>query len=446
MAASTRGTGPNIAEIIINSAVFLLVNFKKTDPIEPEKLFISEIKLNMKPPSTLERNNGEDIVSTHTTIVSTIISLCFIFSLISASIFHSEIFQEVFFLLLIIPVYFQVKYKTTDLSLFYKTYSFSFLYLLPLLISFSLTAAYSSIDLKRHFALLFNTMFSFFLASFFASNRSSNLWPKTLRRTSIMLVLFIVFAMVTQRNAYIWGRWLGYAMHPNWWGMIALSLAWSTILWKQLIVRLIMLGIPITIMLMAQSRGAMVALLPIIFINGISGLLKINRIGLLIIAGLLTFSCAAVYIKSPEYYSHIYDTVANKVFKANDPQRGIGSGMTGRTENYAIAWEVFQKSPFFGGGPSNYSDVHNGFLITLSEAGLFAFFGMFLLFATSIRGFFRERDWFGFGTIVSYILLLMTYNRCFNLNMTSLIFLMIMMKGIALKFNTFTTSPIQQMD
>jgi O-antigen ligase len=128
------------------------------------------------------------------------------------------------------------------------------------------------------------------------------------------------------------------------------------------------------------------------------------------------------------------DFLLNEVMRVNDTHRGLSSGMSGRTEGYQMAWEGFLESPVFGKGFGAYSFVHNGFLLTLAESGIFAFMGMLYLFYTSIRSAIKENRWNNLGYLISYSIALMTFPRSFNINMTGMLLLLVMMTEISHRY------------
>lgn len=189
-------------------------------------------------------------------------------------------------------------------------------------------------------------------------------------------------------------------------------------------------------MFLTQSRGAMVAFLPAIIFCG-DYFLPFTRRKVIVLMAIFLVIIAFLGISfatSNELLGKVFYFFANDVLKVNDPYRGFSSGMTGRVAAYKIAWKAFLDSPFLGAGYSEFSFVHNGFLLTLAESGIFSFSGMIFLFGTSLIGYIKTRHWQGFGFVLSYIVLLLTFPRTFNINMVSVLFSMILMKGVVLMF------------
>jgi O-antigen ligase len=178
----------------------------------------------------------------------------------------------------------------------------------------------------------------------------------------------------------------------------------------------------------------MVALLPALLLcsgyflplNGrrIAVLAALTALAVVIVAGATAHS-------SLDIEKWALDFIVNDIARLNDKYRGLTSGASGRTENYAKAWHAFQESPVLGNGFGEFESVHNGFLLVLAESGLFALMGILFLLVKGIQGYRGVGNWAGAGYILSYSVALMTFPRSFNINMTSLLCIMILMKGLA---------------
>ena len=252
-----------------------------------------------------------------------------------------------------------------------------------------------------------------------------------------------IYVALTQQGSYVWGRWVPAGGQPNWWGMMSLGLAWSAFAWKSTFVRMFFLTIAFYFMIKTESRGSIVAFLPVlIFSSGYFLPLTKKRIVtqcsifILGVVAIIGLSC----LTSNDLFGNMLDYLSNNIMKMNDPNRGLGSGMTGRTTNYIVAWNEFIEHPIFGIGFSQTESVHNGFLATLAESGIFAFIGMMWLFIFSLRGYTKSQHLRGVGFVLSYMALISTFPRTFNINMTALLFMIILMRGIALRHTDRSTS------
>lgn len=391
---------------------------------------------NMPPPLN-QKNNIDYVQNRHVNIVSFLVAACLFLRFYSAIMFWPEFIQEIAFLTLIFPVLVFSFYKLGDAKLFLNTLLITTIYLIPLTLSFVYLLIKGNADYLFGAVTLFNVVFMFFLASLFASSHSCDLWLKIMRHLSLLSCPLFLYVILTQQHAYVWGRWepLGGLLHPNWWGMMGLGLAWCSFAWKNTLLRYFFMGVGLYFMYFTQSRGSMVAFFPAFVFCGdyFSPFTRKKAVILLIatLLGIIAF-LGISYATSYDLLGKLFDFFANDVMKLNDPNRGIGSGMTGRVAAYSVAWKAFLDSPFFGAGYSQFAFVHNGFLIILAESGLFSLVGVVVLFALSIAGYIKMHHWQGLGFILSYLVLLLTFPRTFNINMVSLILMMILMRGIAL--------------
>ncbi len=104
---------------------------------------------------------------------------------------------------------------------------------------------------------------------------------------------------------------------------------------------------------------------------------------------------AVVVLNVPTFHGYLLD-LSEKALRLEDPDRGFGSGLTGRVDAWRDSWLMFLKRPLFGTGPRTQGDYpirnwvgcHNGYLATLLEVGLF---GAIPVFALLVRGIFWVR-------------------------------------------------------
>lgn len=96
----------------------------------------------------------------------------------------------------------------------------------------------------------------------------------------------------------------------------------------------------------------------------------------------------AVIIFVPNAF--IYLDILFDYLDITDPNRGFGSGFTGRTEKWKLSYEIFKSNPIFGIGYGLNSDSHSGFLQLLSEMGLFGLFSYLVLIIKAIYNAFSS--------------------------------------------------------
>ncbi|NLN89370.1 MAG: O-antigen ligase family protein [candidate division WS1 bacterium] len=82
--------------------------------------------------------------------------------------------------------------------------------------------------------------------------------------------------------------------------------------------------------------------------------------------------------------------VVSDMMALEDPQRGIGSGLSGRTERYSSGMVRFEERPLLGHGlhPNNY---HNAYIEILAQHGLVGGVLFLLLLRRALTGLWRER-------------------------------------------------------
>ncbi len=382
--------------------------------------------------------HNQNLVQKSLSRAAFLISFCLAGAFFSLIRYRSEIAIEFCFLALIVPAIYCLASGLVNINVTLKTYRIALLYLIPLFFSY-IFGIDENTDYFRNIILLMNIFFAFFLASLFGSHPEHDLPYLVMRRLIFLLFPIFIYVGLTQRHAndYVWDRWAPYGMQPNWWGMMSLGLAWCALTWKSALIRFASLALSFYFMISVQSRGSLVAFLPALFFA--SGwfypLSKKNILHLLatLFLGSLMIIIWGI-VSEVSLLNKMTDFLVNDVMRANDAYRGLNSGMSGRTEGYQMAWKGFLESPVFGKGFGAYSFVHNGFLLTLAESGIFTFMGMLYLFYTSIRSAIKGNRWNNFGYIISYSIALMTFPRSFNINMTGILLLLVMMTEISHRY------------
>jgi O-antigen ligase len=347
----------------------------------------------------------------------------------------SEVGQELCFLGLSVPVLLQVLFRLVSPAVAARTFRTALPYLIALSASFVGNIADASSDPVRDLVILLNTAYGLFLASILASWRDGELWGDIMRCTAIIAIPIFVYVAIAHQGDETWGRWMPYDIQPNWWGMMALGLAWSSLAWKNQFIRSIGLAIAIYYLYRTQSRGSLLGLVPaLVLCSGYVIPLTRKKLLAWMVVGIVAILAlgADAFLGPGDVAGRFADFAANDLLKLDDPNRGWGSGLTGRTEAFQEAWDAFQASPLIGNGYSEFGFVHNGYLITAAESGVFALFGLLYLFWRGLRGYANAGEWAGGGFILSYMLTLATYPRTLNINMTALLFVFVLMRGIAL--------------
>ena len=349
------------------------------------------------------------------------------------SAFGSQILQEMFFLGLTVPLALQAKFKMINLRSAVTALGSATPYLVALWASLL-----GNIDRDRNlffnFVVLTNVNLAFLAFSLAQSKPGSTISDDINKAVFVMALPFFAYITITAPSYVgVWGRWAPLGQQPNWWGMMALGLAWAGFGFRHLSVRLAGLAVALFVMVQVQSRGALLALLPTLAISSeffrpsISK--RVTQLSFVVLIFGIAVALFSEYSLSVETIRQkVFDYFLNDIAKLNDPQRGLNSGLTGRTTSYEAAWKAFLGSPIIGAGFGSMDFVHNGVLLALGESGFLGAVGLVFLFVSSLVRAFKSRDWNSIGCILSYILIIMTFPRSININFASLLCIMVLTK------------------
>ena len=172
------------------------------------------------------------------------------------------------------------------------------------------------------------------------------------------------------------GRRFAAVVHPNYWGLLCLSVFCLAFLIRNVLFRTALQSISVAIILLAESRSALLSILVACVVLAYcrfqsARIGKDSKVALLAAMAFLGLVTVAVA------HQEIYD-LFSKVFKVNDPFRGASSGFTGRTAVWRAGLDVFGAYPWFGVGArmeSNFISVagfhhaHNGYINMLVQFG-----------------------------------------------------------------------------
>jgi len=364
--------------------------------------------------------------------VSLLTGLSLVSSFVAYFRFHSEFAQELCFLALTAPVLVMGAQGLADFHKAFRSFAFALPYLAAMWISLALNSSDADVAV-RNVIILGNLTYAFTLCALLGNARAEEMVSAIMRSVFLCSApVFLYVLAVVPRDVGAWGRWIPFDVQPNWWGMMALGLAWTAFSCRNTFLKIAGAVLASYFMYRVQSRGAMLALIPaVLFCSGWFFPLSPRRITALVVTvcalilGILAYST----LFPDSTTTSITEFFMNDVARLNDKYRGLGSGMTGRTQAYEVGLEAFMDSPLLGSGMGTFRFIHNGFLQVLAEGGLFALVGMLLLFSRALYGYLTHRNWAGVGYVLSYTLALMTYPRTLNINMTSLLFIIIVMQG-----------------
>ena len=201
------------------------------------------------------------------------------------------------------------------------------------------------------------------------------LLPAIAMLCSIFTGILLIYINLT--GEYVWGRLAAHHIQPNFWGTIGLAVALAALGARRLPVMLLGLGAGLLTLYDASARGSLVgllvALLALLLVAG-RRLRDRRLVAVLIGAG----AVLVVGMVASSYVSGVADVIWSDVFKGDDPYRGLGSGLTGRTELWEETLDVWLKSPLFGVGYHQHENMmstigaHNAYLAMLADTGVFS--------------------------------------------------------------------------
>jgi hypothetical protein len=212
-------------------------------------------------------------------------------------------------------------------------------------------------------------------------------------------------------------------IHPNWWGELAISFIFGALVISGWVYRFLLVTMASLLLVLVQSRGAILSVGVGVILYCLLSFREVrvrrSRVAVVLLLGLVGVSVAASLPGLPQA---TYDFVVGNVLVLNDPNRGVGTGLTGRLEGWQQGATVFSENLIFGGGLDTLPDVHNGFLRVAGENGL----GFLLLLAFLISRAFHESyvqaNAWRFAVVGAYFVYAMTYPRMLNMNLTATLF------------------------
>jgi len=181
-------------------------------------------------------------------------------------------------------------------------------------------------------------------------------------------------AYVYLEGVRIQGRLIFEAGHPNFLALVCFGSLACCMSIPNPLLRFGLAGINLMVIIETQARSSLVAAVIAIAAHttlSYASAWKRTRLPILIPIGtVLLFSALGM----------IYWREVSKGFTAllflDDPNRGLGTGFTGRTQAWQEAYEIFKANPFFGIGfrthdryMSSLPSAHNGYFSMLADTG-----------------------------------------------------------------------------
>lgn len=187
-------------------------------------------------------------------------------------------------------------------------------------------------------------------------------FQRRLVQSSMVLLVFQVLAFVILGPPQY--RWLG-GIHPNILGGVSVACVALALFGSRRYLDLATI-VSLAASLAVSSRYAMLCIGVTYVLYQLLNLRSVGRLRWTVL-GLLV---AAVFI---DVLVNGVNSQLGAAFELDDAARGLGSGLTGRDERWALFWPQLEERPLLGFGFRNraeYEGVHNGYLTTILENGL----------------------------------------------------------------------------
>lgn len=241
---------------------------------------------------------------------------------------------------------------------------------------------------------------------------------------AIVVGLFLPIALIVGWNDPRAGdRFMGGGMHPNWWGSVSFGAVCCSVFVRDLRVRALIVAAAFATCMAASSRGSMLGMLVVIGFPIAKFLVQSRQKAALLSAGLIAL---ALVFMSP-LGDKMISFVLNDMFQNDNIYRGSGTGFTGRSASWQYAYTVFLKSPLVGMGYGQLPEVHNAYLLTLGEMGIF---GLIVYLSLNLVTIFNpSTDFNARIIIISYFVFAMFAPRAINLVFGSIIPSLLMSQG-----------------
>ncbi len=228
---------------------------------------------------------------------------------------------------------------------------------------------------------------------------------------SIPAALFLIYVSIT--GEHVWGRLAAHGITSDWWGLMGAALAVTGLAHRSLVLVALCVFAGLYITYDASARSDMLAILAGLIVVGAMHLRTLRGSRLVGTIALTVVGLALFMVFAPT----VIDTVSRAIvdtMKFNDPDRGLNSGLTGRTSVWAEAFQIWMKSPFLGVGfhqhqmfTSDNYEAHEVYLAALADTGIFGLIWYLSFILGSLFAAFRLEDprtrTTGVGTIVTYM-------------------------------------------
>jgi hypothetical protein len=250
---------------------------------------------------------------------------------------------------------------------------------------------------------------------------------------AIICAAFLAYVDLTGKM--VWGRLLANGITSNVWGLMGLTACIAALARKPGLIALASFAVGLTTILLASSREHLLAVFVSLLVVAALYYRDLNRARLVtVLVGLCVVLIGAELLLDP-YILNAINYIKYDILLLNSPDRGAGSGFSGRTGVWTETVQLWLKSPIFGFGYRQHerflhgAPAHSAYLAVLADTGLLGFVVYLVLLIGSLAASWGIRDRrtrrFVVTTIVSYIIIGFFDRRTIDAgNPCSLFFLM----------------------
>jgi len=330
------------------------------------------------------------------------------------------------FILLALPAAFPILFRKMDFKLFLKGFKYACGFALAFLVCIlvNLSQYPDAGEIAYNAGLVGSLFFVMIIASILVSS-NPDFFGKSLSIYAVSGTLFLLYIIATETTPGV-ARQIPAGIHPNLWGLHAFSIIASALFIPKRWLRWSIWLVCLYMQYLVSSRGALLGGLAIIFMQSFTFLRQRKQVsltGLILAIFLIVLILSVFLMPQVPFLQSLHNFIFYDVLQMDAPNRGLGSGGTGRMEWNIMALKLWAENPVFGIGYGNSISVHNGFLLLLAETGIVGLsIFLYLVMRAMLNGKSMFSDRYLMG-IIGYLAILLTYNRGFNVYAPGIIFL-----------------------
>lgn len=249
---------------------------------------------------------------------------------------------------------------------------------------------------SNSFTPLIELIFNFTIAIMVAGSPDTRLLRKIAVLYSVPAAVFLIYADMTGER--VWGRLFAGTIQANWWGLMAVVLAVTGFAHKSRLVTAFCIATALYVAYDASSRSSMVAIVGATLALGLARLPNL-RVRHLVVAAVGLIGVITVWVLFNPVIEHTLPAALNEVMKFDDPNRGVSTGFTGRSDLWAAAIDAWLRSPLVGVGfhqhqwyTPGYIGAHEAYLAVLADTGILGLLWYLFFIVASLWGSLGIRD------------------------------------------------------